>query len=444
MLFILFCIFRLSMEALIEAGEYLNLAVLQNDTDKLKQLISQGHNINSVGSLTRRTPLHHACTRGWTEIIDLLLDYSADVNINTSDNQGTPLHMACDSGRLDVVKKLTSVEDCNLNISMVYNHTPLMVAARKGRYPIVKHLVSQKKCELNSASVSGRTALMAASEEGHVEVVRTLVEAGCKPDQKDGRGRTAMQYSVFARQLSVLKELIRCGADINLGDTKRNTPLHLAASKGYLDIISCLGEAGADVYATNKSDDAPLNVAIKEGFPKVVERLLYIGTNPNRLLNSPVISVFTGSCPSLANQADMIKVLIKGGIDLTKEIRHSGLVGAYTALQFVLLMGAYDIAKVMLSTEFDFSNEAVWIDNIPNDNLPNSEAMNFFLWYKQETSSAKTLKRCCRKSIRQGLDNTNNWPYCDQVNKLPLPPFLKNFLLLKDVEAVAASTNDDK
>jgi hypothetical protein len=51
------------------------------------------------------TPLHYACYFGSRRVIDLLLDYKAEVNIKDNDGN-TPLHYAINSGCHRTIKKL--------------------------------------------------------------------------------------------------------------------------------------------------------------------------------------------------------------------------------------------------------------------------------------------------------------------------------------------------
>lgn len=49
--------------------------------------------------------LHWACDRGCTDIVRLLLDCNADVNVSDADGQ-TPLHYACACGHAEIVQLL--------------------------------------------------------------------------------------------------------------------------------------------------------------------------------------------------------------------------------------------------------------------------------------------------------------------------------------------------
>ncbi|CDH53897.1 acyl--binding domain-containing protein 6 [Lichtheimia corymbifera JMRC:FSU:9682] len=90
--------------------------VYENDIDNVRKYITVHHEDVNQRDDQGLSALHHACDRGYTEMIDLLLELDADVNIK-SDEGETPMHYACMSEQLEVAKKLmkygcdTSIKD---------------------------------------------------------------------------------------------------------------------------------------------------------------------------------------------------------------------------------------------------------------------------------------------------------------------------------------------
>jgi ankyrin repeat protein len=52
------------------------------------------------------TPLHDAALGGHREIVELLLDHGADINIKDQESGATPLYYAASMGRVEVVELL--------------------------------------------------------------------------------------------------------------------------------------------------------------------------------------------------------------------------------------------------------------------------------------------------------------------------------------------------
>jgi len=67
--------------------------VQTNDVSAVISAIAAGEDINARNE-AGNTPLHYACERGYTEIVNLLLNSGADVNAQNNGGH-TPLHWAC-------------------------------------------------------------------------------------------------------------------------------------------------------------------------------------------------------------------------------------------------------------------------------------------------------------------------------------------------------------
>lgn len=84
----------------------LHVAVIKGDTEKVKNLLSDGVDVN-LKDYAGWTPLHEACNHGHDKIAELLLDNGALINIPGSEND-TPLHDAVMNGRVKCVQLLVS------------------------------------------------------------------------------------------------------------------------------------------------------------------------------------------------------------------------------------------------------------------------------------------------------------------------------------------------
>lgn len=80
-------------------------AAARGDARKVKELLKKGTNPNVKDDLHGYTPLHEASLKCFSDIVEMLLENSADPNIG--DNSGfTPLHLAVISGCEKVVSIL--------------------------------------------------------------------------------------------------------------------------------------------------------------------------------------------------------------------------------------------------------------------------------------------------------------------------------------------------
>ena len=102
-----------------------------------------------------------------------------DVNIRASQHGQTALMLAVSHGRLDMVKLLVD-SGADLNIRDEDGSTALMCAAEHGYMEMVKYLMSQADADLTAKDNDGLTALAVAMEAGHRDV-GVVLYAGMSP-----------------------------------------------------------------------------------------------------------------------------------------------------------------------------------------------------------------------------------------------------------------------
>ncbi|WP_219350559.1 ankyrin repeat domain-containing protein, partial [Campylobacter fetus] len=149
-----------------------------------------------------------ASYNGNADIVKLLLDYNASVNM-TNDHNYTALIYACIYGKADVVKILLEYKaDMYIETTLENNYL---------------------------------TALMIACSENHTEIVRTLLENGYDPNYKNQKGETALIYYALMKNnkpsREIIKILLEYGADINAKDNRGFTALIWASYVGKTDFV---------------------------------------------------------------------------------------------------------------------------------------------------------------------------------------------------------------
>ena len=120
----------------LEGGSLLSLACSSGYVE-LVQMLLQMRSVGSPHPLEHdMTALYEACQSGHRDIVKLLLDHGADANLASSTGN-TPLMVACTHGHTDIVRMLlkagAKIEDHNEN-----GHTPLMEAASAGHVEVAK------------------------------------------------------------------------------------------------------------------------------------------------------------------------------------------------------------------------------------------------------------------------------------------------------------------
>uniref|UniRef100_A0A671PV16 Caskin-2-like n=1 Tax=Sinocyclocheilus anshuiensis TaxID=1608454 RepID=A0A671PV16_9TELE len=196
--------------------------------------------------------LHHAALTGTTELLSLLLEAQAVVDIKDS-NGMRPLHYAAWQSKADSVLMLLR-SGAAVNNASHDGQIPLHLAAQYGHYEVSEMLLQHQSnpCILNKAK---KTPLDLACEFGRVKVAQLLLSSNMVASLLEGDRRD--------------------GSDSNC-----NTPLHLAARNGHKDVIRLLLKAGIDINRTTKAGTA-LHEAALYGKTEVVRLLLDNGIDVN-------------------------------------------------------------------------------------------------------------------------------------------------------------------
>ncbi len=151
------------MTALMKAIKNHNVALV-------KELIQQGTNINEVDE-AQDAPLIIAAYKGYTAIVQLLLEAGADVSAVDPGMKATALHAAAYAGNAEVARLL-----------------------------IQHHIDIDKQGPYN-----GYTALHDAIWQGNIETANVLIAAGANLTIKANSGETPTEFAKARHQTEILR-----------------------------------------------------------------------------------------------------------------------------------------------------------------------------------------------------------------------------------------------
>ena len=123
-------------------------------------------------------PLYWACLNGHLDIVKILIEARADVNLSNC-MLATPLHAAATCGRVQIIDYLLK-KGAKLNVVDIFNATPLIHAVRSGHLKAVEFLIS-RKADTTIVTVEGYTLMHTAALNGHHEIVAHLLRRGISP-----------------------------------------------------------------------------------------------------------------------------------------------------------------------------------------------------------------------------------------------------------------------
>ncbi|XP_067238814.1 caskin-2 isoform X7 [Chanodichthys erythropterus] len=208
--------------------------------------------------------LHHAALTGTTELLSLLLEAQAVVDIKDS-NGMRPLHYAAWQGKADSVLMLLR-SGAAVNNASHDGQIPLHLAAQYGHYEVSEMLLQHQSnpCVLNKAK---KTPLDLACEFGRVKVAQLLLSSnmvaslleGDRKDTSDSNCNTPLHLAARNGHKDVIWLLLKAGIDINR-TTKAGTALHEAALYGKTEVVRLLLDAGIDVNIRNTYNQTALDI----------------------------------------------------------------------------------------------------------------------------------------------------------------------------------------
>ncbi|BEL05704.1 hypothetical protein Q0Z83_038950 [Actinoplanes sichuanensis] len=228
-----------------------------------------------------------------------------------ADDPATRLEQACARGDTGTV--LATLDTGLPTDTPLSNGTPLLHALVEGHPDTALALLERGASVETRRKYTGATALTLAGDLGDIPLIDALLARGVPPDETDGNGLTALHNAAGCGHLDAVRRLLRAGADPR---ASARSPLGAAARCGHVEVAALLLAAGCELEAVtwgrtsltdaamlnqapmldfliaaganvNAADDnglTPLMHAAHHGYPRIVERLLRAGADPQTVV----------------------------------------------------------------------------------------------------------------------------------------------------------------
>lgn len=266
------------------------------------------------------------------KMLDLLLDYDADVNGQSSwDTMSrTPLARAAAGGDLAIVNKLLE-KGAEADLVGTNSQSPLYLAVYE-EHPEVAYLLLDKSVDVNKAVESTKwTPLHAAYD--NKELVERLLKEGANIDALSDSG-TVLYLAARNNEREVVDLLIEKKANLEIVTQRISddlpkeefdmTPLCVACLKGNFGVMRSLLLAGANVNHICKDEDTgddltfPLKICMDDlfepGVDLILEPRIGIRSKPDLKLSANGNSVLHSI--SADTSLAVVKSLIGAGADI--------------------------------------------------------------------------------------------------------------------------------
>ena len=124
------------------------------------------------------TALHAAVCNGHLDVVQVLLESGASVNISNC-RHSTPLHEATEQNSLEMVKTLHK-HGAHIDVANENGSTPLCIALANTDTDIVRYLLEAGASTL-APNPAGLSAMHVAAASGHLEGIKLLLSYGASP-----------------------------------------------------------------------------------------------------------------------------------------------------------------------------------------------------------------------------------------------------------------------
>ena len=261
--------------------------------------------------------LQCAAMNEFPEVVQVLIDAGADIDITANFDGCSPLHYACESGSLEGVKMLVRA---GVGVRATNNRGQTCLvravhAARYGHIEALRYLVCLPEVDVNYRQAGNITALhYAVDEKPRTDVVQVLIDAGADIDAKNNEGRSPLHSACASGELDVVKMLVEAGAGVRDTNGRGETCVVLAARNGHTETVRyLLGLPEVDVNHVHRrcaGNYTALQCALENNKPDVVRVLIDAGADIDAKNNygcSPVHS----ACVS--GTLDIVKMLVRAG-----------------------------------------------------------------------------------------------------------------------------------
>ncbi|XP_068192080.1 caskin-1 isoform X6 [Antennarius striatus] len=265
------------------------------------------------------SPLHHAALNGNLELITLLLESQAAVDIR--DQKGMrPLHYAAWQGKAEPMKMLLK-SGSSVNGQSDEGQIPLHLAAQHGHYDVSEMLLQHQSnpCIVDNA---GKTPLDLACEFGRVGVVQLLLSSNMcaallepkKGDTSDPNGTSPLHLAAKNGHIDIIRLLIQAGIDINR-QTKAGTALHEAALCGKTEAVRLLLESGINATVRNTYSQTALDIVYQFTATQASREI-------KQLLRDASAALQVRALKDYCNNYDLTSLNIKAGDVITVLEQH--------------------------------------------------------------------------------------------------------------------------
>lgn len=215
-------------------------AAMARDIMAINAFIDAGINPNAQNEADGRTVLISAAARGDLEVVKVLLERGADVNVR--DNKGyTALFHALEARYDEVSEVLLNHPNLDPTARGLNGISALSSYVWRDKKEAVRKLL-ERGADVNAQDNDGDAPLHGAAQNGNVEIIDMLLAKGADPNLKNKLGGTPLMWAAVFGHEGAARRLIERGADPSLKDAEGMTARDWAIKNNRHDVARLLAK----------------------------------------------------------------------------------------------------------------------------------------------------------------------------------------------------------
>lgn len=315
-------------------------AVLGRRTEAAELLIAAGADVNARNLETGVTAIEYAVTTQNAAVLRALLQAKAQTNVRNR-NGSTLLHLAGARGSTAVLELLL---EWHADVAALddLQYTPLDICILNNQLNALPILLAHGADASRVRAADGRQPLHLACVRGFAAVIAPLVAAGASPVAKDRFGQTPLDLALAYKNLNVVAALVKLGSHVAAAQSAADAAMESATLRGQTEIVRMLLEGSYDPARPTPSGSTFLNDAALKGCRKVAQLLLDHGARVDVADGSGELPLHDAA---MGGDGPTIGLLLDHGAEVDARDRESGA----TPLMLAASLGRATAVRVLLA-----------------------------------------------------------------------------------------------
>ncbi|KAH9497303.1 Ankyrin repeat domain-containing protein 50 [Dermatophagoides farinae] len=255
------------------------------DLKALRSILSRyGNVIINQNFINGKTPMYWAIKKGNMKLVELFLEFNADVNAVCDPQWGySSLILALMQHSFDMCELLLE-NDADVELLDRYSMPPILHAILVNCSPEIIKLLLYWGSHTDFIDETGRSLLHFAANEPKTwgQTISLLLTVGCDEMHRDNNGQTALHMAAANGSLETVEVLVEFGGDklIHTQDKSGKLAIHEAVAKNNFEVCEPLITPKSINFAAH-SGNSPLRIAILSYYLDLAQLLILKGADVN-------------------------------------------------------------------------------------------------------------------------------------------------------------------